>query len=485
MNYRMISYITGQIVRVEGVLMLLPLICVAVYGEETIAAFLIPSLIAIIAGTAVTIKRPADTSIFARDGFVTVGLSWIILSVVGALPFVISREIPSFTDAFFETVSGFTTTGATILTDVERLSRGMLFWRSFTHWIGGMGVLVFVLAILPQADTRSVKLMHVMRAEVPGPKVGKLVSKISRTARITYGIYIVLTALQVVFLLFGGMPLFDSLLTSFGSAGTGGFGIWNDSIAHYQSAYVDCVVGIFMLIFGINFNLYYFLLIGHVSEALRSEELHWYLAIVGGATALIAFDIHEIFGNVGESIRYAFFQVSSIITTTGFATYDYNDWPALSKIVLVLLMFCGSCVGSTCGGIKVGRLILLVKSGLSEIKYMLHPRAVVTVRSEGKPVEAEVIRGTSSYMVVYIMLFTVSMFFLEMVEECDLVTGFTAVSACLNNVGPGLGEVGPSGNFAMMTPFSKYLLSFDMLAGRLEIFPLLMLFAPSTWKRAG
>ena len=481
----MISYITGQIVRVEGVLMLLPLICVAVYGEETIAAFLIPSLIAIIAGTAVTIKRPADTSIFARDGFVTVGLSWIILSVVGALPFVISREIPSFTDAFFETVSGFTTTGATILTDVERLSRGMLFWRSFTHWIGGMGVLVFVLAILPQADTRSVKLMHVMRAEVPGPKVGKLVSKISRTARITYGIYIVLTALQVVFLLFGGMPLFDSLLTSFGSAGTGGFGIWNDSIAHYQSAYVDCVVGIFMLIFGINFNLYYFLLIGHVSEALRSEELHWYLASVGGATALIAFDIHEIFGNVGESIRYAFFQVSSIITTTGFATYDYNDWPALSKIVLVLLMFCGSCVGSTCGGIKVGRLILLVKSGLSEIKYMLHPRAVVTVRSEGKPVEAEVIRGASSYMVVYIMLFTVSMFFLEMVEECDLVTGFTAVSACLNNVGPGLGEVGPSGNFAMMTPFSKYLLSFDMLAGRLEIFPLLMLFAPSTWKRAG
>lgn len=481
----MISYITGQIVRVEGVLMLLPLICAAVYGEETIAAFLIPSLIAIIAGTAVTIKRPADTSIFARDGFVTVGLSWIILSVVGALPFVISREIPSFTDAFFETVSGFTTTGATILTDVEGLTRGMLFWRSFTHWIGGMGVLVFVLAILPQADTRSVKLMHVMRAEVPGPKVGKLVSKISRTARITYGIYIVLTALQVVFLLFGGMPVFDSLLTSFGTAGTGGFGIWNDSIAHYQSAYVDCVVGIFMLIFGINFNLYYFLLIGHVSEALRSEELHWYLAIVGGATALIAFDIHEIFGNVGESIRYAFFQVSSVITTTGFATYDYNDWPALSKIVLVLLMFCGSCVGSTCGGIKVGRLILLVKSGLSEIKYMLHPRAVVTVRSEGKPVEAEVIRGTSSYMVVYIMLFTVSMFFLEMVEECDLVTGFTAVSACLNNVGPGLGEVGPAGNFAMMTPFSKYLLSFDMLAGRLEIFPLLMLFAPSTWKRAG
>ena len=483
MNYRMISYITGQIVRVEGVLMLFALLCAAINREGTIMAFLIPSLVAIIAGSAVTIKRPADTSIFARDGFVTVGLSWIILSAVGALPFVISGEIPSFTDAFFETVSGFTTTGATILTNVEGLSKGILFWRSFTHWIGGMGVLVFVLAILPQADTRSVKLMHVMRAEVPGPKVGKLVSKISRTARITYGIYIVLTAVQVVFLLFGGMPLFDSLLTSFGTAGTGGFGIWNDSIAHYHSAYIEWVVGIFMLIFGINFNLYYFLLIGHVSEALRSEELHWYLAIVGGATALIAFDIHELFGSVGESVRYAFFQVSSVITTTGFATYDYNDWPALSKIVLVLLMFCGSCVGSTCGGIKVGRLILLVKSGLSEIKYMLHPRAVVTVRSEGKPVEAEVIRGTSSYMVVYIMLFTVSMFLIEMVEECDLVTGFTAVSACLNNVGPGLGEVGPAGNFSMMTPFSKYLLSFNMLAGRLEIFPLLMLFAPSTWKR--
>lgn len=485
MNYRMIIYITGQILRVEGLLMLPGMFCGLFYREPTSHAFLIPALAAILLGTLATLKKPSDTAIFAREGFVTVGISWMLLSAFGALPFVISGEIPSFTDAFFETVSGFTTTGATILTNVEGLSKGILFWRSFTHWIGGMGVLVFVLAILPQADTRSVKLMHVMRAEVPGPKVGKLVSKISRTARITYGIYIVLTALQVVFLLFGGMSVFDSLLTSFGTAGTGGFGIWNDSIAHYQSAYIEWVVGVFMLIFGINFNLYYFLLIGHVSEALRSEELHWYLAIVGGATALIAFDIHEIFGSAGESIRYAFFQVSSVITTTGFATYDYNDWPALSKIVLVLLMFCGSCVGSTCGGIKVGRLILLVKSGLSEIKYMLHPRAVVTVRSEGKPVEAEVIRGTSSYMVVYIMLFTVSMFFLEMVEECDLVTGFTAVSACLNNVGPGLGEVGPAGNFAMMTPFSKYLLSFDMLAGRLEIFPLLMLFAPSTWKREG
>lgn len=483
MNYRMITYITGQILRVEGILMLSGLACALIYHESTAPAFLIPAAIAILLGTVVTIKKPADTSIYAREGFVTVGLSWIILSAVGALPFVISGEIPSFTDAFFETVSGFTTTGATILTNVESLTHGMFFWRSFTHWIGGMGVLVFVLAILPQADTRSVKLMHVMRAEVPGPKVGKLVSKISRTARITYGIYIALTLLQVIFLLAGGMPFFDSLLNAFGTAGTGGFGIWNDSIAHYDSVYVDYVIGTFMLLFGINFNLYYFLLIGRVGEALKSEELRWYLTIVVGAVALITFDIRNLYPSFGESLRYSFFQVASIVTTTGFTTCDFELWNPLSKLVLVLLMFCGSCAGSTCGGLKVGRLILLVKSGLREIKYMLHPRAVVPVRSEGKPVDSDTVRSAGSYFIVYVMLFTASLFIVEGIEECDLVTGFTAVTACLNNIGPGLGLVGPTGNFAWMTHFSKWLLSFDMLAGRLEIFPLLMVFAPSTWRR--
>lgn len=482
MNYRMVSYIIGQIVRVEGILMIPPLVVSVIYGESAFAAFLIPIVLSVAAGTLLTIKKPSNPDIFAKEGFVTVGLSWIIMSLIGALPFVIDGCIPSFVDAFFETVSGFTTTGASILTEVESLGRGILFWRSFTHFVGGMGVLVFVLAILPQADTRSVKLMHVMRAEVPGPKVGKLVSKIGRTARIMYGIYIGLTVIEMILLLAGGMPVYDSIVNSFATAGTGGFAIKNASIAAYDSAYIDYVIGIFMFLFGVNFNLYYLILIGHVGEALRSEELRWYLIITGVSTALIAADIYEIFGTVGESVRYAFFQVMSVMSTTGFATSDYNAWPALSKVILALLMFCGACVGSTTGGIKVGRIILLVKSGLREVKYMLHPRAVVAVRSEGKPVERDVLRGANSYMIVYIMLFTVSLFLVEMVEECDLVTGFTAVSACLNNVGPGLGEVGPAGNFSALTPFTKILLSVDMLAGRLEIFPLLMLFAPSTWR---
>ena len=482
MNYRMVSYIIGQIVRVEGILMIPPLVVSLIYGEDAFAAFLLPAVISVIVGTLLTIRKPSNTDIFAKEGFVTVGLSWIVLSLIGALPFVIDGCIPSFVDAFFETVSGFTTTGASILTEVESLGRGILFWRSFTHFVGGMGVLVFVLAILPQADTRSVKLMHVMRAEVPGPKVGKLVSKIGRTARIMYGIYIGLTVIEIILLLAGGMPVYDSIVNSFATAGTGGFAIKNASIAAYDSAYIDYVIGIFMFLFGVNFNLYYLILIGHVGEALRSEELRWYLIITGVSTALIAADIYEIFGSVGDSVRYAFFQVTTVMSTTGFATSDYNTWPALSKVILVLLMFCGACVGSTTGGIKVGRIILLVKSGLREVKYMLHPRAVVAVRSEGKPVERDVLRGANSYMIVYIMLFTASLFLVEMVEECDLVTGFTAVSACLNNVGPGLGEVGPAGNFAALTPFTKILLSIDMLAGRLEIFPLLMLFAPTTWR---
>lgn len=482
MNYRMVSYIIGQIVRVEGILMIPSLVVSVIYGESAFAAFLIPIVLSVAAGTLLTIRKPSNTDIFAKEGFVTVGLSWIVLSLIGALPFVIDGCIPSFVDAFFETVSGFTTTGASILTEVESLGRGILFWRSFTHFVGGMGVLVFVLAILPQADTRSVKLMHVMRAEVPGPKVGKLVSKIGRTARIMYGIYIGLTVIEMILLLAGGMPVYDSIVNSFATAGTGGFAIKNASIAAYDSAYIDYVIGIFMFLFGVNFNLYYLILIGHVGEALRSEELRWYLIITGVSTALIAADIYEIFGSVGDSVRYAFFQVTTVMSTTGFATSDYNTWPALSKVILALLMFCGACVGSTTGGIKVGRIILLVKSGLREIKYMLHPRAVVAVRSEGKPVERDVLRGANSYMIVYIMLFTASLFLVEMVEECDLVTGFTAVSACLNNVGPGLGEVGPAGNFAALTPFTKILLSIDMLAGRLEIFPLLMLFAPTTWR---
>lgn len=482
MNYRMVAYIVGQIVRVEGVLMLLPLICSAVYGEDSWVAFIIPIAFSLLIGTVFTVKKPANTQIYAKEGFVSVALSWIVMSLIGAVPFVIDGAVGSYTDAFFETVSGFTTTGASILSDVESLSHGMLFWRSFTHWIGGMGVLVFVMAILPQADTRSVKMMHIMRAEVPGPKVGKLVSKISRTARIMYGIYIVMTAIQVVLLLAGGMPLFDSILNSFATAGTGGFGIKSVSIAAYNSVYIDYVIGIFMVLFGINFNLYYFILIGQGLQALKSEELRWYIGIVAGATALIAFDIFRIYQNVGESIRYAFFQVSSIITTTGFSNADFGTWPVLSQTILVLLMFCGACAGSTGGGIKVSRLLLLAKTGLREIKYMLHPRAVVPVRMEGKPAEREVIRSATAFIIVYTMLYVISFFCLTFAEECDLVTGFTAVAAAINNIGPGLGAVGPMGNFGGFTDFTKLLLSFDMLAGRLEIFPMIMLLAPSTWK---
>lgn len=484
MNYRMIGYIIGQIVRVEGVLMIPALICSLIYGEGFKLAFVIPILLALVLGTLLCIKKPENTSIFAKEGFVSVALSWVLMSLIGSLPFIIGGYTSSVFDAIFETVSGFTTTGASIFTEVESLEHGILFWRSFTHWIGGMGVLVFVLAILPQADTRSVKLMHVMRAEVPGPKVGKLVSKISRTARIMYGIYIILTLLQVILLLLGGMSLFDSLLNSFATAGTGGFGIKNASIAAYDSVYVDYVIGIFMFLFGINFNLYYFIIIGHGFQALKSEELRWYCGTVAVATAIISLDIFRIYKDVGESVRYAFFQVSSIITTTGFATADFNTWPVLSKAVLVLLMFCGACAGSTGGGIKVSRILLLVKTGLREIKYMLHPRAVVSVKMEGKSAEADVIRSAASFFIVYTMLFVVSFFALTIAEECDLITGFTAVTACINNIGPGLGDVGPTGNFSAFTGFTKVLLSFVMLAGRLEIFPMIMLLSPSTWKKS-
>ena len=482
MNMRSILYILGWILRLEAIFMLLPVATALIYAEAEGLAFGAVMLICAALGGILAGKKPQNPSFYAREGFVATAFSWVVMSVMGCLPFMLTGEIPHFVDALFETVSGFTTTGASILTDVEALGYGMLFWRSFTHWIGGMGVLVFVLAILPQADTRSVKLMHVMRAEVPGPTVGKLVSKIGRTARIMYGLYILLTFIEVVLLLVGGMPLFDSLVNSFGTAGTGGFAIKNVSIAYYDSAYMDYVIGIFMVLFGINFNLYYLIALGNILEVLKSEELRWYIGIVVGSTALIALDIYQIFGNVADSIRYAFFQVSSIITTTGYATYDFNTWPALSQIILVLLMFCGACAGSTGGGIKVGRIIILIKSGLREIKYMLHPRAVVPIRFEGKSADKDVVRGATSFLIVYIMLFTASLFFIEMIEECDLVTGFTAVAACINNVGPGLGDVGPIGNYAWLSDASTLILSFNMLAGRLEIFPIIMLFAPQTWK---
>ena len=395
------------------------------------------------------------------------------------MPFVLSGDIPNFIDAFFETVSGFTTTGSTILTAVEPLRRSCLFWRSFTHWVGGMGVLVFVMAVLPMTDGHG---MHLLRAEMPGPSVGKLVSRMSDTAKILYGIYLVMTLIEIVLLVLGRMPLFDACIHAFGSAGTGGFSNRNLIVGAYDSAYCDVVMGIFMLLFGVNFNLYYFLLIRRFRDFFRSEELRAYLLIVGAAVLAIAADILHIYGSLLESLRYSFFQVSSIITTTGFATADFNLWPTFSKSILVVLMFIGACAGSTGGGIKVARIVMLAKSAWSDMRKMLHPNAVSTTRFEGKALSDAQVRSVHVFLTVYLLVFTVS-FLLLSLEQFDIVTTFTALTACINNIGPGLEMVGPTGNFSQFSWASKLLLSFNMLVGRLEIFPMLLLFAPSIWRR--
>ena len=480
MNYRMLGYVLGRIFMVEAALMLLPVAVALIYGETgRLAAFLIPLVLLAVIGLLLGKRAPADTAIYAREGLVIVALSWVLMSVFGALPFVISGEIPNFVDAFFETVSGFTTTGASILRDVEALSQSMLFWRSFTHWVGGMGVLVFAMAVLPMTDGRA---MHLMRAEVPGPSVGKISSKLRDTAKILYAIYFAMTVIEVLLLCLGGLPLFDALITSFGTAGTGGFSNRGLSIGAYDSAYVEMVTAVFMLLFGVNFNLYYLLLMRHFREALGSEELLAYLGVVGISTLAIAGNIYHLYQSVGQSLRYAFFQVASIITTTGFATADFNLWPEFSRAILVILMFIGACAGSTGGGIKVARVVILCKTSLGDMRKMLHPNAVTTVRFEGKPLTDRSIRSVHLFLTVYILIFTVSVLLLSL-ERFDLITVFTAVAACINNIGPGLEVVGPMGNYAQFSPAAKLLLSFDMLVGRLEIFPMLLLFAPSIWKR--
>ena len=474
----MIGFVIGRILVTEAALLVLPLIVALLHGEAA-HPFLIPMALLVLIGLLLGVRRPARTALYARDGLAIVALAWIAVSAFGALPFVISGDIPFYVDAFFETVSGFTTTGASILTEVESLSRGGLFWRSFTHWVGGMGVLVFVMAILPMSDGHG---MHIMRAEVPGPTVGKLVSRMSDTAKILYGIYLVLTLVEIVLLLAGGMPLFDACIHSFGSAGTGGFSCRNLSVGAYQNPYFDIVIGIFMLLFGVNFNLYYFLLIRRFRDVFHSEELRSYLLIVAAAVVAITVDIAHLYDSVSTSLCHAFLQVSSIITTTGYATTDFNAWPTFSKGILVVLMFIGACAGSTGGGIKVARVVILVKASYGDMRRMLHPNAVSTVRFEGKPLTDRNLRGVHLFLTVYILVFTVS-FLLLSLEQFDLVTTFTALAACINNIGPGLEVVGPMGNFSAFSPWSKLLLSFDMLVGRLEIFPMLLLCAPSIWKR--
>ena len=479
MNRRMIFYVIGQIINIEAALLLLPAAVSLYYKEGCLTAFLITAGIALAFGLTLTLTScPGNHLIYAKDGFVIVTLAWLAMSAIGALPFVISGEIPNFIDAFFETVSGFTTTGASVLTNVEKMSQGLLFWRSFTHWIGGMGVLVFVMAIIPNISDRSI---HIIRAEMPGPIVGKLVPKLKNTAKILYLIYIVMTVLEVVFLLCGGMPLYDSVVHAFGTAGTGGFGIKASSIAGY-SPYLQWVIAIFMLLFGINFNIYYLVLIRRFRSVFRSTEMWSYIGLVVLSVAAITVNIYPVSQSFSEALRLSAFQVSSVITTTGYATADFNLWPEMSKGILLFLMFIGGCAGSTAGGLKVSRVVILLKMIRRELNRMLHPRSVSVVKFEGKQVDEATLNSVSIYFVLYIICFCV-IFFVLCFEPFDFATNFSATAACFNNVGPGFGAVGPAASYQGYSALSKTVLSIAMLLGRLEIFPLLLAFSPSTWAK--
>lgn len=478
MNYSIIRYILGWVLMFESIFMTLPCGVAAIYQEKSGLAFLIVGIVCFLLSLLIIRKKPKNPVYFAREGFVIVALSWIVMSIFGAMPFVINGEIPSFTDALFETISGFTTTGASILTDVEALSKCSLFWRSFTHWIGGMGVFVFLLAVLPLAGGYN---MHLMKAESPGPSVGKLVPKVRDTAKILYFIYIVMTVIEIVLLLFAGMPVFDALTTSFGTAGTGGFGIKNDSMAGY-SVQMQAIVTIFMILFGVNFNAYYLLLGKNKKEAFKMEEVRWYFGIIGVSILIISINIFHIYGNVFTSLHQAAFQVGSIITTTGFATADFNLWPQLSRTILVVIMFIGACAGSTGGGIKVSRIVILLKTVKQEIHYFIHPRSVNVIKIDDKALEKDTLRGVSTFLATYVIIFGISLLILAF-DNLDMVTNFTAVAATFNNIGPGLEIVGPAGNYSIFSPLAKYVLMFDMLAGRLELYPILLLFSPSVWKK--
>ncbi|MDD7728937.1 MAG: TrkH family potassium uptake protein [Clostridia bacterium] len=478
MNYSMTFYIIGWILRLEAVFMVLPGVTAILYHEKDGFAFLITLLICLAIGLPLTWKKPSDKVFHTKEGFVTVALSWIVLSVAGAVPFVISGSIPNPIDALFETVSGFTTTGASILSEVEPLSHCVLIWRSFTHWIGGMGVLVFILCLLPLTGGYH---MNLMKAESPGPSVSRLVPKVQSTAKILYTIYISLTVLQIIFLLIGKMPLFDTICTAFGTAGTGGFGIKNDSIAGY-STYLQIVITVFMILFGVNFNIYFLLLTKKFAQAFKSEEIRYYFGIIAAAILVITINTRHMFDNIGTALQQVSFQVGSIITTTGFATTDFNEWPVVSQTILVMLMFVGACAGSTGGGFKVSRLVILCKTVRKELHIYLHPNAVKKVKMDGKSIPHEIVRSTNIFLIVYVLIFSVSVLLIGF-DNFDLVTNFTAVAATFNNIGPGLELVGPTQNFSLFSSFSKCVLIFDMLAGRLEIFPLLLLFKPDTWKK--
>ena len=482
MNYKMMGRFIAQILSIEGFFMLPALLISLFRGENgAVTGFGYTfALILVIVTVLYLLCRNAPSAFYAKEGLVCVGVSWIVLSLVGSLPFYISREIPLYIDAFFEIVSGFTTTGSSILPSVEALSKGLLYWRSFSHWLGGMGVLVFLLAFTGEQGKGFT--MHLLRAESPGPSVGKLVPKMRKTASILYMIYIGLTVINVIFLLVGKMPLFDAVCTAFGTAGTGGFGIKNDSLAGY-SPYLQNVTTVFMALFGINFSCYYLLLLGQVRNVFKDEELRMYLSIIFGSILLIVLNLRGFYGTLGETIRHAAFTVSSIITTTGFATTDFDLWPAFSKAIIMLLMIVGACAGSTGGGLKIARILLLSKSLKRNIGQVLKPRKVQVVRNNGNVVDEKILDNANAYLAAYVVIIFLSYLVISL-DNFSVGTNFTAVLACFNNIGPGLEAVGPTCNFSAYSTLSKLVLCFDMLAGRLEIFPMLVLFSRSTWRRA-
>ena len=482
MNRKLVFNYLGKIMIATGALMLMPVVCALIYREtESLIAFLAVSLLALALGLVVSkLTKPQSDLMYAREGFAIVALAWIVMSLIGAVPFVLCKEIPNYIDAFFETVSGFTTTGASILTDIEALSKSMLFWRSFTHWIGGMGVIVFVMAILPNLSDRSV---HIMRAEMPGPMFGKLVPRSKDTAKILYLIYVAMTVIMVIFLLCGGMSFYESLIHSFSTAGTGGFSCNAASILNY-SPYIQWVITVFMVLFGVNFNLYYYFLIKRSLAAFKSTELFVYLGIIIVSAAAICINVSSMFDSVSEALRHSAFAVSSIISTTGYGTVDFNLWPEFSKAILYILMFVGGCAGSTGGGLKVSRIVILFKLIFSEVRHMLHPRAVTAVRLDKNSVDRNTLNSVSIYFALFFVFYMIIYVLLSVLQPSfGFTENFTAVGTCINNVGPGFGAIGPTSSFAAYSGASKILLSFTMLLGRLEIFPLILTFLPKTWTK--
>lgn len=480
MNKSMIRYVIGWVLNVSGVFMLLPIIVAVIYQESAGLAFMQTMVVCLAGGISLTRKRPKNHNFYAKDGFVSVSLSWLVLSIVGSLPFLFSGEIPHLADAFFEIVSGYTTTGSSILTDIDSLSKCIVFWRSFTHWVGGMGVLVFILAIIPATGGSN---MHLMRAESPGPNVGKLVPRLRSTATILYAIYAAMTLVMIFLLLVGGMPLFDAITISLGTAGTGGFSPSNAGVTAYPSYYLQNVITLFMILFGVNFNVYYLLMIRKVKDAFACEEAKWYFIIIGITIIMVAGNLYGsgVFGLV-DAFHHGAFQVATIITTTGYASANFDLWPQLSRTVLIILMFIGACAGSTAGGIKVSRIVMLVKSAGKEVMHLLHPRTIKVLKFEGRRIEKDTMHSMTMFFFVYWIVFAIASLIISL-DNFDMTTNFTAVATTINNVGPGLGLIGPMGNFSMFSDLSKYTLAFTMLFGRLEIFPMLLLFMPSTWRK--